>query len=150
MIKYINGDLFTFEGDIIVHGCNCFKVMGAGVAKRVHELYPGAYATDLWFGEYGDKNKLGTYSTWFGQHEFKKTQNIRIINLYTQFEPNPKLKPFDYDAFKVGFKKVLEDFPTQSIAMPKIGSGLAGGDWNIIESIINEISGTREIIIYYL
>jgi O-acetyl-ADP-ribose deacetylase (regulator of RNase III) len=150
MITYITGDLFDFKGDVIVHGCNCFKVMGSGVAKYVHEYYPAAYAADLNYGEYGDSNKLGTYSKWTGQHYKYKDKKITVINLYSQFGANPLQKPFDYNAFEVGFKQILKDYPTESIAMPKIGSGLAGGDWNRIESMINKISGDREIIIYVL
>lgn len=150
MIKYENGDVLTTECDIVIHGCNCFKVMGSGVAKHIHEKYPEAYVADLNYGEYGDNRKLGTYSLWSGGHKINKPNRLTIINLYTQFYPNPKLKPFDYEAFEVGFKKVLLDFPDKTIAMPKIGSGLAGGDWDRIESMINQMSGDREIIIYVL
>jgi len=40
---------------------------------------------------------------------------------------------------------------TFQVHMPKIGSGLAGGDWNEIESIIEEKLGDRrEIVVYEL
>jgi O-acetyl-ADP-ribose deacetylase (regulator of RNase III) len=29
-----------------------------------------------------------------------------------------------------------------SIAIPKIGAGLAGGDWNLIEKILNKVFST--------
>ena len=150
MINYIKGDLFEFEGDIIIHGCNCYKVMGAGIAKEIHQKYPGAYAADLNYGEYGDDSKLGTYSKWRGQHYFNHKINITVLNLYSQVYPNPKLNPFRYDAFEIGLVKILNDFPVETIATPKIGSGLAGGNWEKIEELINKVSGNRIINVYYL
>jgi hypothetical protein len=37
-----------------------------------------------------------------------------------------------------------------TVHMPRIGSGLAGGDWNRIESIVNETLGFIEITVYDL
>ena len=49
------------EIQIIIHGCNCFRSFGAGIAKSIKERYPEAYEADLNTG-HGDKNKLGHYS----------------------------------------------------------------------------------------
>jgi O-acetyl-ADP-ribose deacetylase (regulator of RNase III) len=39
MIKYVDGDLIKLalkgEFDVIVHGCNCFCQMGAGIAPQM-------------------------------------------------------------------------------------------------------------------
>jgi len=43
MITYHNKDIFSDSNHIIVHGCNCFCTMGAGIAKTIKELYPSAY-----------------------------------------------------------------------------------------------------------
>ena len=37
-----------------------------------------------------------------------------------------------------------------TIAIPKIGAGLAGGDWDTIEGILKEIFTDYDITIYYL
>jgi hypothetical protein len=36
------------------------------------------------------------------------------------------------------------------VGIPFIGCGLAGGDWRIVEKIINEIFKNRTIYVYYL
>jgi len=148
MIQYIQGDLLTAKADIIVHGCNCFQTMGAGIAATIKEEYPGAYAADLSYGKYGDSCKLGSYSKWFGQHKVHTGHKFHIVNLYTQYLYDRRLKPFDYNAFIKGFELVLNDFPASVIAMPKIGAGLAGGNWEIIEAIINSLSRDRVIKVY--
>ena len=35
------------EFDVIVHGCNCFCTMGAGIAKTIKQVFPAAYLADL-------------------------------------------------------------------------------------------------------
>jgi O-acetyl-ADP-ribose deacetylase (regulator of RNase III) len=149
MIKYLNGDLLQSETDLIVHGCNCFKTMGAGVAKAIKIAYPKAYLVDL--ANYTEpRKKLGTYTRWTGAHKFFPEKQITVVNMYTQYEYTRSSDLFEYESFRAGLTKLLLEYPTETIAMPKIGAGLAGGDWEKIAAIINEVSGEREIIVYEL
>ena len=144
MIEYKKGNIFDGTEDIIVHGCNCKCVMGAGIARQVQRLYPMAHLADvktLW----GDKSKLGNYSSARGD------DGKLIINAYTQFNYTRHDVDVDYDAIREVMRKINNDFPEPySIAMPKIGCGLAGGDWNIISKILEETFGKRQIVVYYL
>jgi O-acetyl-ADP-ribose deacetylase (regulator of RNase III) len=127
--------------DVIVHGCNCFHTMGAGIAKEIKERYPEAYEADALFTSKGDKSKLGKY-TWVKvkgpkplEHEFF------ITNAYTQyyFGDAKKHGPMlDYDAVSSVFSMINSFFGGLRIGYPKIGAGLAGGDWDVISNIINK------------
>jgi len=147
MIKYIRGDIFKGKEDIIVHGCNCFKAMNSGIAKQVRALYPGAWKADYDFGEVGDENKLGDFTQWIGTHVYYP-QRVKIINAYTQYRYGTDSIKCDYEAMANAFRKIRIGNPFHSIAMPKIGCGLAGGDWNIVSKIIEEVFGDRKITIY--
>ena len=50
-MKIIQGDLVAMaqqgQFDVIVHGCNCFCAMGAGIAKSIRRAFPQAYEADL-------------------------------------------------------------------------------------------------------
>ena len=79
----------------------------------------------------------------FGSVSFAKaTDNIIVANIIGQFYTYPKdgKIPLDYEALEKGFRSVIEMFQTNNIPltvhMPKIGCGLAGGDWNRVEEII--------------
>ena len=78
------------------------------------------------------------------------TVKLLIDSMSYQYLHDAELKPFDYTAFVKGLKSVLQDYPDATIAMPKIGAGLAGGDWSVISAIIEAISGDREIWVYEL
>ena len=60
-MKTVKGDLIKLalenEFDVIIHGCNNFVNMGAGIAKTIKQHFPEAYRADLDTTK-GDKNKL--------------------------------------------------------------------------------------------
>ena len=142
-MNIVQGDLIELavqgKFDIIVHGCNCFNTMGSGIAKQIKSVFPKAYAADQLTNK-GDKSKLGTY-TYF-KHTAKDLEtDLTIINAYIQYNYLPRdVRNADYDAIKKVFKDIYKQFSYEGnhIAYPKIGAGLAGGNWNIISQIINE------------
>lgn len=146
MIQERQGNLFEQKDDVIIHGCNCKNTMGAGVAKEIRRLYPGAWREDqrtLW----GDKNKLGTYTAWTGKHHFYD-QQITVVNAYTQYEYGHRKVYADYDAIEKVMNLIKEDFADKTyIGMPKIGAGLARGDWSTIWEILTGVFGDNEQIV---
>ena len=149
MIKYIDGDLVrdSDQFDVIVQCANCFCTMGAGIAPQIKNKFPEAYAVDCATVS-GDKDKLGTISY---------TTSARkpiVVNLYGQYGYNGRTHgaiDVDYDAIRSGMKLIKEKFSGKFIGMPKLGAGLAGGDWNIIEKIIQEeLQGEYVVIVNYV
>jgi len=57
-------------------------------------------------------------------------------------------KQTDYNALSSALKAVNQNFPTGTIGMPKVGCGLGGGDWTIVEKIIDTEFKNREVTIY--
>jgi O-acetyl-ADP-ribose deacetylase (regulator of RNase III) len=136
-MKTIKGDLIKLvlqgEFHVIIHGCNCFNVMGSGIAKQIKKIFPEAYKEDL-LTKRGDKNKLGNYSS------ISVERNgflFSVVNAYTQYNYGYGLQ-VDYEAVREVFKRIKNDFHGLKIGYPKIGAGLGGGDWNIISKIIDE------------
>jgi len=147
MIKYIQYDIFKGGDDVIVHGCNCLCNFGAGIALQVFKIYPEAYYVDK-KTKYKDASKLGTFTSWTGHNIYDYSRDITIVNAYTQFYPNIASKPFDYNAFETVLPKIKDSFHNKTIAFPKIGCGLAGGDWNIVSKMIEDCFKEKEIKVY--
>ena len=150
MIKYIDGDLITLakekQFDVIVHCANCFCTMGSGIAPQIKNAFPEAYEVDCKTNK-GDMLKLGTIS--YTEH----TSPI-VVNLYGQFGYGNKklgLPDVDYDALRSSFKLMKQKFSGKTFGGPKVGSGLAGGSWQIIEKIIEEeMRGEYVTIVNYI
>ena len=142
-MEVIHGDLLEhFENgkfDIMVHGCNCFHTMGAGLAKQMKTNYPDVFKADLGTNK-GDKTKLGTYSM------CEIILNRFILNAYTQYSYGRGLQ-VDYDAVKQVFESINRDFQDKVIGIPQIGAGLAGGNWAKIRDIIESVTTNNRIIL---
>lgn len=126
--------------DVIVHGCNCFHTMGAGIAKEISTRYPQALEADRTLTVKSDKSKLGGYT--YTSVTLPKGHNFTIINAYTQYHYGRPKKGYqvlaDYEAIDNVFRKIAKNYRFMRIGYPKIGAGLAGGDWDTIEFIINK------------
>lgn len=138
--KEVEGDLLELEQkgffDVIAHGCNCFCKQKSGIAKAISE----EYHTHLYNLErerhIGDINKLGQIE--FIQHRFKHTL---VVNCYTQYRygknhSDGDEKPIDYEALQLCLRKLNHVFKGKRIGLPKIGCGLAGGNWSIVKKLI--------------
>lgn len=158
MVKEIIGDIFQSEVNVIIHQANCYHTMGGGIAKVIADNYPEAKDADD-KTPIGEK-KLGSYS-----FAFVDSGKKLIFNMYSQGKYGRGKRFTDYDAMISGFeaiKKFLEsdefkkyldyydddnliysnniqDFQKSIVlGVPYlIGCGLAGGDWKVVENIIN-------------
>jgi O-acetyl-ADP-ribose deacetylase (regulator of RNase III) len=158
-MKYteIQGDLISLakrgEFDVITHGCNCFCRMGSGIAP----LMAAAFGCDTFPMENpktheGMHNKLGAIDfqtrmiTTSGsvltiaegsKHCDMTDHPLHVVNSYTQYHYGHKYgAPLDYDALALCLKKINFQFKGAHIGLPKIGCGLAGGDWSIVKEMI--------------
>lgn len=135
-MKTVTGNLIAMalngDFDVIVHGCNCFCTMGAGIAKQIKETFPGAFLEDSYTPR-GERTKLGSFSS-----HYQKNLKLTIVNGYTQYHAGANA---DYDAIRSVFREIKRfswHFDNPRIGYPKIGAGIAGGDWEIISKIIDE------------
>lgn len=145
MTKYneIKGDLIKLalekKFDVIAHGCNCFNTQGAGVAVVMAKNFN----TDRFPMELvnrGDWSKLGNieYKT-FNLGTDDTPFNLKVVNCYTQYHYGHKFGiPFDIEAFTLCMRKMNKEFHGEHIGLPKIGAGLAGGNWDEIKIIIQK------------
>ncbi len=147
-MKVIEGDLIALAKDghfdVIVHGCNCFNTMGAGIAKVIANEFPAALYADRQTIK-GDRSKLGTLTT----AEIPSTETpLIVVNAYTQFNYRGSGPKVDYTAIEQCFRTIAQLFPDSKIGYPMIGAGLAGGDWGVISSIIEAVlDGTDHTLV---
>ena len=173
--KEIDGDLIQLalqgEFDVIAHGVNCFCTQKSGLAPQMVR----AFGTDnfkLEGSEYkGDIRKLGNidFKEFYQEKEefggkwvrypdednFITGKQLTVVNAYTQdrFGKNHKggvSKPIDYEALTLCMRKINNIFWGKHIGLPRIGAGLAGGDWGRIKRIIQtELKDCKVTIVNY-
>lgn len=137
-MNIIQGDLINLSKsgafDIIVHGCNCFNIMGGGIARQIRENWPIAAEIDQETIA-GDKDKIGTYT------QCTTDEGLIIINAYTQYKTSSGNEDvFEYYGLIKVFEQLFDEYPDKRYGMPKIGCGLANGEEEEIMKIIEFFS----------
>lgn len=143
-----HGDLTAVSSGIIVHQCNAKGVMGSGVAKCIREKFPEAFMVyRRQFLEHArkcDKVPLGSIT------HCNVAPALYVVNLigqdaYRGFSNDYTEKRWtSYDAIEDGIININDAWlrgdlgNVPMIHIPLIGSGLGGGNWNIIKAIIEE------------
>ena len=145
-ISIINGNLLEADADIICHQVNCKGVMGRGLAKQIKDAYPQVYAS------YKETCKTNNFSQkLLGAVDFVKVDKYLVASCFGQFAYGTKTRQTNYNALGCCFdviKEVAEDDGLTTIAIPyNIGCGLAGGEWSVVERLIDEIFGDTNLII---
>ena len=144
MVKYIKKDLLDTDCKYIAHGVNCQNAMGSGVAKALYTKYPEVKSE---YHRYCDT----------GVHRLGATQLVdcgdkQIFNCFTQsgYGREPGRVYMSYEAVALCFQNFRE-LGIKQIAIPKIGCGLAGGDWGKIEKTINwAVKNDVEVLVHVL
>jgi len=142
----IKGDLIEMadrgEFEILLHGCNCQNTMGSGIAKQMRAKWPGVYTADTkatmqWPNPVA---KLGNFSTYVTKTSV--STGLIIVNCYTQLHYLPRgMDHFNYASFELILLKLLElAKPGVRFGLPLIGQGLAGGNENTINKIIEDFA----------
>ncbi len=149
--NYVNGDLLLTEIPNIAHGVNCQGAMGSGVAKAIYLKYPSVrylyidYHNSLTQQGLTDVDFLGDVQV------INLLGGKKVFNMFTQRNfGSDGFRYVNYAAVAQCFKTLCDILPKGSkVAIPKIGAGLAGGDWEILSRIINDAVGdSLDITVY--
>ncbi len=146
MIKTVDGNILEASEDIICHQVNCKGVMGTGLAKQIKSKYPNVYK------EYKQLCTEQVDDLLSSVQLISTNDRKTIANLFAQTGYGRKRMQTDYDALRSCLQS-LKDTVTHSnqtsIAIPYgIGCGLAGGDWTIVEEMIEDVLGDCEVTVY--
>jgi len=138
----------------IAHSCNIRNIMGAGIAKQIKDRFPQAYEADTEFfntayDEHGNfVRPLGKYSKAEIESEFLPNNKGRIYNLYTQASVGTGKRQVLYQCFFEALENMQKDLlfiqnetgEPQVLGLPHgISCGLAGGNWKIIKTMIEDV-----------
>jgi len=145
-MKARTGDILKAEELVIMHGCNCQGVMGAGVAKQIKTKWPVVFEE---YSKYCPDNNL------IGHIQAIDVGSKLVINAFTQVYYGKKHKRFNYSKFKEIVRKVKDlclKYEFKKVAIPCIGAGLGKGSWSKIKKILQsfEVENEFEFVVYSL
>lgn len=143
-IRYVTGDATLPQGEgkkIILHICNDIGKWGKGFVMALSRRYPQPEERYRWW--HANREALPMD---LGKVQFVPVnEHLKVVNMVAQEGIYPKsgTPPIRYQALSRCLGKVAQHIRVGlegnwSIHMPRIGAGLAGGDWAIIEDLIKD------------
>lgn len=166
----VYGNLFDFVKEqihngyngssiIVPHVCNNINAFGAGFAGAVSRYYPIVKENYHLLGSHFLKNNLGYVQ--FVEVDKDQSYGHKLIfaNMIAQnntiSKSNPR--PLHYGALVKSMYRVSsyirDSFDSENkvqIHCPKFGCGLAGGNWNFISDLIEDIWCGQTVHIYQI
>lgn len=147
MITTIKGDATYPEGrgnKIIAHVCNDIGGWGRGFVLAISKRWEKPEKDyKQWFAS--GSAKLGSIQL------VEVEEYIFVVNMIAQSGIYPKsgLPPIRYESLRKCLSELnfVANLTQATVHMPKIGAGLAGGDWDKIYKIIEE-ELTVDVVIY--
>lgn len=146
-IKYVVSDVRTYEDErsenktiLIPHCCNDQRVMGAGVAKALKDKWPAVFHSYVSMPMCLGKVGFVPVET----DEFDEITKF-VVNMIGQtgVRGEGHDKPVRYAALLDAMREIIQyvklfDIQNPIIHAPMFGAALAGGDWRVIEALIEE------------
>ena len=136
MLRYAVGDATAPRGSgakVIVHVCNDWGAWGRGFVAALSDRWPEPeVAYRAWYRSKKDFE--------LGAVQFVSTdRDLWVANLIGQHGLRSRFHvPVRYEAIRTGLEHVAAfcESHQATVHMPRIGAGLAGGDWNTIVKLI--------------
>lgn len=133
-IKYVKGDIFQANTQVIVNTVNCKGVMGKGIALEFRRRYPKMYEV---YKKECDEGKL----TIGAPSLYKVDEDHWILNFPTK---NHWRYPSKLEYIEEGLKTFIskyKEWGIKSIAFPKLGCQHGGLKWSDVKPLMEHYLG---------
>ncbi len=147
MIKYITGDILESKAQALVNTVNTVGVMGKGIALQFKKAFPHNFKA---YTEACKKGEITIGKSLVIKDISLNTGEKIIINFPTKKDWR---KPSEYAFIADGLDdlvRVLKDYQIRSIAIPPLGAGNGGLEWEKVKKMIDQKLANLdvEILVY--
>lgn len=146
MLTEEHANLLQAPADALVNTVNTVGIMGKGIALQFKQAYPGNFRAYETACRHGDVRlgKMFTYKT--GQLDGPRF----VVNFPTKGHWRSKSKLSDIKAGLADLRDVIQEQGIQSVAVPPLGCGNGGLDWQdvrpLIEAALGGIPGVHVMV----
>jgi O-acetyl-ADP-ribose deacetylase (regulator of RNase III) len=146
MIEFQQGDILHADAEALVNTVNCVGIMGRGIALQFRKEFPDNYKA---YRKACDREELHPGKMLV--FDLNRYENPRfIINFPTKRHWKGKSR---IDDIQIGLQALVEEVRQRnirSVAIPPLGCGLGGLDWNdvkpLIESAFQALPDVRVLV----
>lgn len=135
MIKYITGNILESSAEALINTVNTVGVMGKGIALQFKNAYHNNYKA---YVDACKRNEIETGKLFLVKDSNLNTGNKLIINFPTKKDWR---KPSEYSYIESGLDdlvRVINENKIKSVAIPPLGAGNGGLEWEKVKKIIEQ------------
>lgn len=137
MIRFTHGDILGAGTEALVNTVNCVGVMGRGIALQFKGAYPENFRVYAAACKRGDVQPGSVFVFETGQ----LTNPRYIINFPTKRHWRGKSRVEDIESGLQALSSEIRARGIRSVAVPPLGSGLGGLDWQRVRPLIETALG---------
>ncbi len=142
MISYKSGNLLTEDAEALVNTVNCVGVMGRGIALQFKRQFPENFKDY----EKACKQESVVPGKMFVHETGNLTNPKYIINFPTKRHWRGTSRLEDIESGLSDLVNVIRKYKIRSIALPPLGCGLGGLDWNVVrKQIENKLKEYKDL-----
>jgi O-acetyl-ADP-ribose deacetylase (regulator of RNase III) len=142
LLELVHGNLLEADAEALVNAVNTVGVMGKGLALQFKHAYPSV------FDAYRRACDAGEVVP--GRMHVVEAEHRLIINFPTKRHWRARSKLPDIDAGLEDLVRVLSERRVKSVAVPPLGCGHGGLDWDVvrprIEAALGALEGTHVLL----
>jgi O-acetyl-ADP-ribose deacetylase (regulator of RNase III) len=146
MIKYMQGDLFESGAQALVNATNTHGIMGDGIALAFKIRFPDYFA---FYRERCEKKleRVGEVTPFWDTND--DGDRVALISLHTMDDLSPARMEY-VDGGLEALRGLLLTLGVESIALPALGCGIGGLQWEPVRQSIERFLGDLdpEILVY--
>jgi O-acetyl-ADP-ribose deacetylase (regulator of RNase III)/uncharacterized protein YwgA len=145
MIRYLTGNLLDSDAHALVNTVNTVGVMGKGIALQFKNMFPNNYKI---YSKACENKEFKIGNLLITEEETLLKGKKIIINFPTKTSWR---LPSEYSYIELGTKalvKAIKENDIKSIAIPPLGSGQGGLDWNKVKVILEKYLSDLDCEIY--
>jgi O-acetyl-ADP-ribose deacetylase (regulator of RNase III) len=145
MIQYITGNILESPAEALVNTVNTVGVMGKGIALQFKNAYPNNFNA---YRKACERKEIAVGDLFVVQDSNLHSGKKLIINFPTKKDWR---KPSEYSFIEEGlddFVRVIKEYQIKSIALPPLGAGNGGLEWEKVKKIIEQKLSHLNVEIY--
>lgn len=132
MIHLVSGNLLEAQTEALVNTVNCVGVMGKGIALQFKQAFPNNFKE---YAKACEKSEV-RIGKMFVHRTGRMFHPRYIINFPTKRHWKAKSRIEDVELGLKDLVRVIKELDIKSIAVPPLGSGLGGLNWEDVKSRI--------------
>lgn len=142
MIEYRSGDLLKADADALVNTVNTVGVMGKGIALQFKQAYPENYKAFQQVCNAGELKPGGVFT--FERGRMHSDKPCYILNVATKKHWRSKSRREDVRTGAANIAGEVRRLGIKSVAIPPLGCGNGGLDWNDVRPLIGQAMQTLQ------